>query len=199
MIILEDAVEIRILHKQGKSIRKIVEETGKARNTVRKYLKNDSVPRYKKRAIKEPKLDAYKPYLIKRVDELIKEVKAKLFDQKILPRSNLRKALGYFCGLIPHLKNYTKKANARLENNVAERAIRPLALGRKNWLFVESEKGGEAAAILFSLVQSCKGIGVNPQEYLEDVMRRLMSHSSQKLYELLPDHWAKIRQSTTKT
>lgn len=69
MITLEDAVEIRILKKQGKSIRKIVEETGKARNTVRKYLKNDSVPYYKKRAIKDSKLDAYKPYLIKRVDE----------------------------------------------------------------------------------------------------------------------------------
>lgn len=133
------------------------------------------------------------------IDELIKEAKEKLADRKILPKSKLREALGYFCGLIPYLKNYTKEANARLDNNVAERAVRPLAIGRKNWLFIGSEKGGEAAAILFSLVQSCKGIGVNPQEYLEDVMRRLMSHNSQKLYELLPDHWAKMRRSITKT
>jgi len=78
---------------------------------------------------------------------------------------------------------------------VAERAIRPLALGRKNWLFVGSEEGGEVAAILFSLVQSCKASGVNPEKYLADVMKRLISHNAQKLCELLPDQWAKAQGS----
>jgi len=104
--------------------------------------------------------------------------------------------LDIFAAWAPYLKNYTKHPEARLDNNVAERAIRPLALGRKNWLFVGSEEGGEVAAILFSLVQSCKAIGVNPEEYLQDIMRRLMSHSSQKLHELLPDEWAKARASS---
>jgi hypothetical protein len=72
---------------------------------------------------------------------------------------------------------------------VAERAIRPLAIGRKNWLFFGSIDGGEAGAIILSLVQTCRGLGINPEEYLEDIFRRLMSHNAQKLHELLPDQW----------
>jgi transposase len=127
------------------------------------------------------------------IDELIDKVKSKLGDPRILPKSKLREAIGYFCGLIPYLKNYTKNAFARMDNNVAERAIRPLAIGRKNWLFFGSSDGGEAAAILFSLVQTCRGLGINPREYLEDVMRRIMSHNNKKLHELLPDEWLMAR------
>lgn len=123
------------------------------------------------------------------IDELINKIKSRLLAGNLLPKSKLREALGYFCGLIPYLKNYTKHAFARMDNNVAERAIRPLAIGRKNWLFFGSEDGGEAGAILFSFVQTCRGLGINPREYLEDIFRRLMSHSSQRLEELLPDHW----------
>ena len=127
------------------------------------------------------------------LDELITAIKGRLIDGKILPKSKLKGALGYFCGLIPYLKNYIEHPFARIDNNVAERAVRPLAIGRKNWLFFGSHDGGEAGAILFSLVQTCRGLGVNPREYLEDVMRRIMSHSNQKVYELLPDEWLKIR------
>lgn len=123
------------------------------------------------------------------IDELIKAIKEKLVYGNILPKSKLKEALGYFCGLIPHLKNYTKHAFARLDNNVAERAVRPIAIGRKNWLFVGNEHGGESAAIIFSLIQTCRALDVNPREYLEDVMHRLMSHNSQQLHELLPDQW----------
>ena len=127
------------------------------------------------------------------IDELIAAIKDKLINGKYLPKSKFREALGYFCGLIPYLKNYTQLPWARLDNNVAERAVRPLAIGRKNWLFVGNETGGEAAAVLFSLVQTCRGLGINPREYLEDVMRRLMSHPVNKINELLPDQWAKSR------
>jgi transposase len=127
------------------------------------------------------------------IDELIDKIKTKLMDGSIPPKFKLREAMGYFCGLIPYLKNYTTDAFARLDNNVAERALRPLAIGRKNWLFFGSPDGGEAGAILFSLVQTCRGLGINPREYLEDVMRKIMGHNSQKLYELLPDDWLKNR------
>jgi transposase len=127
------------------------------------------------------------------IDELIQKIKGKLGDMTILPKSKLREAIGYFCGLIPYIKNYTKSAFARMDNNVAERAVRPLAIGRKNWLFFGSPDGGEAGAVLFSLVQTCRGLGINPREYLEDVMRRIMGHNNQKLHELLPDHWLIIR------
>ena len=125
------------------------------------------------------------------IEELITAIKDKLANGKILPKSKFKEAIGYFCGLIPYLKNYTQHAWAHLDNNVAERAVRPLAIGRKNWLFVGSEDGGEATAVVFTLIQSCRAVGVNPREYLEDVMRRLMSHNSQKLNELLPDQWLK--------
>ena len=127
------------------------------------------------------------------IDGLIEKIKDKMINGKILPKSKFKEALGYFCGLIPYVKNYTKHSWARLDNNVAERAVRPLAIGRKNWLFVGNETGGEAAAVILSLVQTCRALEVNPQSYLEDVMRRIMSHNSKKLYELLPDHWVKAR------
>lgn len=131
------------------------------------------------------------------IDELIEKIKAKLATGQVLPKSKLREALGYFSGLIPYLKNYTKYPFARLDNNVAERAVRPLAIGRKNWLFFGSPDGGEAGAILLSLVQTCRGLGINPREYLEDIFGRLMGHSAQKLYELLPDQWLASRKQPT--
>jgi transposase len=60
---------------------------------------------------------------------------------------------------------------------------------------VGSEDGGKAAAILLSLVQTCRGLGINPREYLEDVMRRIMSYPTKKVHELLPDQWLKSRQT----
>jgi len=128
------------------------------------------------------------------IDELIEAVKKQLIEGKTLPKSKLGEALRYFYGLIPHLKNYTQHAFARLDNNVAERAVRPIAMGRKNWLFVGNEEGGDAAAIIFSLVQTCRSLGINPREYLEDVMRRLMNHPINALDALLPDQWAASRE-----
>ncbi len=131
------------------------------------------------------------------IDQLIELIKGRLIQGDVLPKSKFKEALGYFCSLIPYLKNYTEHPFARLDNNVAERAVRPLAIGRKNWLFVGSEIGGEAAATLLSLVQSCRGLDINPWEYLVDVMRRVMSHPANKLVELLPDQWAQAQKTAS--
>ena len=127
------------------------------------------------------------------IDSLIDRIKKRLTVGIILPKSKFKEALGYFCSLIPHLKNYTLHASARLDNNPAERAIRPLAIGRKNWLFLGSKKSGEATATLLSLVQTCRALKINPRTYLEDVCRRIMGHSAKRLHELLPDEWAKAQ------
>mgnify|MGYP005854604689 CR=1 FL=1 len=124
------------------------------------------------------------------IDEMIERMKEKLGDPKILPKSKLKQAINYFCGLIPYMKNYTLYPFARIDNNVSERAIRPLAIGRKNWLFIGNMDSGEASAILYSLIQTCRNLGVNPRQYLEDVMRRIMDHPANRLDELLPDQWA---------
>jgi transposase len=131
------------------------------------------------------------------IDKLIKLIKDKLTNGHALPRSKLKEALVYFVSLIPYMKNYTQHAYARLDNNVAERAVRPLALGRKNWLFLGSEEGGEAAAVVLSLVQTCRALKINPREYLEDVMRRIMSYNSKQLMNLLPDRWASGKHNTS--
>jgi len=127
------------------------------------------------------------------IDEMIKRVKHCLTHGIILPKSKFKAALGYFCSLIPHVKNYTQHASARLDNNPAERAIRPLAIGRKNWLFLGSEESGKATATLLSLVQTCRALNINPRTYLEDIFRRIMGHSARKVHELLPDEWLKAQ------
>jgi transposase len=127
------------------------------------------------------------------IDALIDRIKKRLTEGIVLPKSKFKEALGYFCSLIPYLKNYTKHASARLDNNPVERAIRPLAIGRKNWLFFGSVESGKAAATLLSLVQTCRALNINPRTYLEDVFRHIMGHRANKLHELLPDEWLKAQ------
>ncbi len=127
------------------------------------------------------------------LEELSELVKSRLLAGGLLPKSNFYKALNYYQGLAPYLPNYLNDADARLDNNVAERAIRPLTIGRKNWLFVGSEDGGRASATILSLVQTCRNLGINPQEYLEDMLRRIMGHPARKIHELLPDNWQAAR------
>lgn len=125
------------------------------------------------------------------IDEIIEAVKEKLIQGHILPRSKYKEALGYLTGLIPYLKNYTLYAYARLDNNVVERAIRPITIGRKNWLFFGSEEGGKSAATLLSLIQTCRAYSVNPREYLEDIFQRLMDYNITDIDDLLPGNWKK--------
>jgi hypothetical protein len=132
------------------------------------------------------------------IEELTKKILDRLGDPNLLPKCKFRGALAYFAGLLPYVKNYTQHPFARLDNNVAERAVRPLAIGRKNWLFFGSTEGGQSAAMILSLVQTCRGLGINPREYLKDIFSRLMSHSNRKLSELLPDQWLLNRQQYAK-
>jgi transposase len=107
----------------------------------------------------------------------------------ILPSEPLSKAADYALNQQEALTRYLEDGRLKPDNNTAENAIRPLALGRKNWLFTGSERGGRAAALFYSLVQSCKACEVNPWEYFDDVLRRIMSHPIKRLRELLPDQW----------
>lgn len=127
------------------------------------------------------------------MEELSEMVENRILQGGLLPKSNFSKALNYYQGLASFLPNYLNNPDARLDNNVAERAIRPLTIGRKNWLFVGSEDGGRATATILSLVQTCRNLDINPQDYLEDVLRRIMSHPAKQIHELLPDQWLAAR------
>lgn len=76
-----------------------------------------------------------------------------------------------------------------IDNNIAERAMRPIALGRKNYLFAGSDRGGKIAASFYSLIETCKLNNINPQEYFCDVLNRINDHPINKIHELLPQNW----------
>ena len=106
-----------------------------------------------------------------------------------LPSEPLSNAINYALNQREALCRYLDNGQLKPDNNTAENAIRPLALGRKNWMFAGSERGARATALFLGLIQSCKACGVNPWEYLNDMLRRIMSHPVNHLRELLPDQW----------
>jgi transposase len=78
-----------------------------------------------------------------------------------------------------------------LSNNAAERALRGIALGRRAWLFAGSDRGGERAAFMYSLIVTAKMNDIDPQAWLADVLRRIADHPASRLADLLPWHWKK--------
>lgn len=120
------------------------------------------------------------------IDRLSERTKQALLKREVLPGSAFDKAIAYMHNLGDALKTFTENPYLKPDNGESERAIRPLAIGRKNWLFAGCKKGGDATGILLSLVQTCRAMGVEPFAYLEDVLRRISSHPASRLEELLP-------------
>jgi hypothetical protein len=87
------------------------------------------------------------------------------------------------------LCRYPEHGGLSIDNNLAERMLRAQALGRRNWTFLGSDRGGRTAAVLYSMTCSCKHHDIDPFAYLQDVLRRLPSHLAEELDELLPDVW----------
>ena len=98
-------------------------------------------------------------------------------------------ALNYSLENWDALLRYTQDPALNIDNNAAERAIRAIAVGRKNWLFLGSDDGGRAAAIHFSLIASAKRHGLDPFAYLRDLLRRIPTHPNRDIENLLPDWW----------
>ena len=111
----------------------------------------------------------------------------------LLPQSRTAKAISYTYGLFPKLSRYHLDGRYRIDNNLVENAIRPLAIGRKNYLFCGNEEAATRAAVVYSLIGSCKAANVNPSEWLEDVLSNIHSFSKKggNLEEFLPHLWEK--------
>jgi hypothetical protein len=88
------------------------------------------------------------------------------------------------------LKTYTRDGRLEIDNNLVENAIRPVTLGRKNYLFAGSHEGAKCAAIIYSLVAPAKLHNVEPFAYLKDVLTKISDHPHHKLVELLPQNWS---------
>ncbi|HEY1562256.1 MAG TPA: IS66 family transposase [Caulobacteraceae bacterium] len=107
--------------------------------------------------------------------------------KKVLPKSPVGEAIAYARSNGTALSRYLESPYLSIDNNASENAIRPIALGRKNWLHLGSDRGGCTAATLLSLVQSCKNLGNEPFAYLRDVLDRVSTHPASRIDDLLPD------------
>jgi transposase len=110
----------------------------------------------------------------------------------LAPKTPTAKAIGYALNNWQALERYTEDGRLEIDNNRSERAIRPLTIGRKNWLFLGSPRGGDVAATVFSLIQTCKELGLNPEAYLKDVLTRLPTTKHRDIDSLLPHHWKPV-------
>lgn len=107
----------------------------------------------------------------------------------MLPKSTIGKAFHYLASRYNKIYEYLQNGRLEIDNNLIENSIRPVALGRKNYLFAGSHAGAQRAALVYSLLGSCKLQGINPYEYLPDILQRLPEQPISRLVELLPPLW----------
>jgi hypothetical protein len=111
----------------------------------------------------------------------------------VLPKSSVATAVNYVLNQWEALNRYTTDGDLHIDNNLSERTLKLIGMGRLNWLFVGSDNGGKTAAVWFSFTATCKHLGINAVAYLGDVLERLPSHPADCLDELLPHHWQAAR------
>jgi transposase len=121
----------------------------------------------------------------------LEKIKSWLDEQStaITPKSPLGMAIRYARNHWVALCRFTEDGELSIDNNLSERTLRCVAVGRKNWMFAGSDRGGRTAATLFSLIASCKLLGVDPYQYLRGLLGELPTRRVESLAELLPDQW----------
>ena len=117
----------------------------------------------------------------------------------VLPKSPIGQAVAYARNHWTALARYIEDGRLKIDNNGAEQALRPIVLGRKNWLFAGSEAAAQRAAILCSLVQTCKHMQIDPFVYLRDVIERVSTHPARRILELTPREWRRLRAASAQT
>ena len=108
----------------------------------------------------------------------------------VLPKSPLGEAVRYLTNQWGALQRFVDDGRMAIDNNRAENMLRIVAVGRKNWLFAGSFEGARRAALLYSLVQSCKLMDIPPFDYLKDVLLRIATHPQRLIGQLTPKGWA---------
>jgi len=123
----------------------------------------------------------------------------KWLDEQVLvalPKSSFGKGVNYCLNNWIYLTNYLLDGDLRADNNLAEQEMKRIACGRKNWYFLGSDEGGRTAEVLLSITSTCKRHGVNPTEYLYDVLQILTKNPDSDLDPLLPNNWKKNREKS---
>jgi transposase len=122
---------------------------------------------------------------------ILQDIKAYLEQEKpaVLPKSPEGMAISYTLSNWDALIRYCSDGDLEIDNNAAERSLRGIAVGRRNWTFLGSDKGGRTAAILTSITTTCKRLRIDPFEYLRDIFQHISTYPQNNLDDLLPDKW----------
>jgi transposase len=107
-------------------------------------------------------------------------------------KSPIARAMAYFLPRSEKLCIYTKDARLSIDNNLVENAIRPVALGRKNYLFAGSHEAAQRAAMIYSLLATCKLHDINPYYWLRDVLENIHRYTTENIEGLLPQNWKRL-------
>ena len=126
---------------------------------------------------------------------LVAELEAWLRAQhaRVSPKSEVGKAIAYALNHWEALTRFLGDGRICMSNNAAERALRGIAVGRRNWTFAGSDRGGERAAAIYTLIETAKLNGVDPQAWLADVLARIADHPAKRIGDLLPWNWKATR------
>ena len=130
--------------------------------------------------------------ILERIGKAIRRLQA---SGRHLPQSNMGKAFSYALGQWGGLNVFLAHGLVEIDNNLVENAIRPTALGKKNWLFIGEAAAGARGAILYTVVENCRRLGVDPYAYLRDILTRLPRATNRQIPDLTPQAWAKARKA----
>ena len=108
---------------------------------------------------------------------------------RFLPQSSLGKAVNYFLKEYTAAVGYLRDGQFQIDNNLVENDVRPSVVGRKRWLFIGHPDAGWRSAVIYTIIQSCRRRGINPQEYLTDVLARLPAMKNHQIKDVLPSRW----------
>ena len=143
--------------------------------------------------LREVQRSSHHRMVIERLGRALKKLQP-----RYLPQSLLGQAIGYALNQWPMLECFLEHGEVEIDNNLVENAIRPTALGKKNWLFFGSEEAGQRGAVIYTLIQNCRLHGVEPHAYLKDVLERLPRTTNREVDQLTPLRWKQARQSALK-
>jgi len=140
----------------------------------------------------EATLELRRRYSLPEVDALFERAREYASAER-MRKTPMPKAVSYLLGRTGPLRECFLHAPSRIDNNLAENALRPIKLGAKNWLFVGHPSAGPRAAMMFTLVENCRILGINPEAYFIDVLTRVDDHPHTRLDELTPHRWHKSK------
>ena len=130
--------------------------------------------------------------IVKRIERALARLKS---SGRYLPQSLLGGAMDYALGQWRTLEVYLSNGRVEIDNNLVENAIRPTAIGKKNWLFVGDADAGQRSAIIYTLIESCRRRGLDPYTYLREILTKLPHMTNRQIHEVTPQAWSKTRKT----